>query len=78
MATAPPAAQPPAGAAPAAQAGPSEMLRNYNFVLSLDSADIHFTECLGLGMRIEPIRYRESGNSGAVRALPGPVVCSSR
>lgn len=74
MATAPPvAAQPAASASPAAQPGPPEMLRNYNFVLSLDSADIHFTECLGLGMRIEPIRYRESGNSGAVRALPGPV-----
>lgn len=67
MASAPPAA--PAAAPLAA----SEMYRNYNFVLRLDATELRFTECLGLGMRIEPIRYRESGAGGVVRALPGPV-----
>ncbi len=49
------------------------MYRNYNFLLRLDATEIRFTECLGLGMRIEPIRYRESGAGSIVRALPGPV-----
>jgi len=49
------------------------MYRNYNFLLRLDATEVRFTECLGLGMRIEPIRYRESGVSGVVRSLPGPV-----
>jgi len=77
MASAAPPATPPAGAAPAA--GPlvqSEMYRNYNFLLRVDSNEIHFTECLGLGMRIEPIRYRESGAHSIVRTLPGPIAYS--
>jgi phage tail-like protein len=76
MASAPPAA-PAAGSAPAA--GPlaqSEMYRNYNFLLRVEAAEIRFTECIGLGMRIEPIRYRESGMRSIVRALPGPVAYS--
>ena len=76
MATAaPPPATPPAGAA-AGPLVPSEMYRNYNFLLRVESAEVKFTECIGLGVRIEPIRYRESGNSGVVRALPGPVAYS--
>ena len=76
MATAPPQGQtPPAGTAPGPLA-PNEMYRNYNFLLRLDAAEVRFTECLGLGMRIEPIRYRESGQSGVVRSLPGPVAYS--
>lgn len=74
MASAPPAAQ-----SAQATAGPlaaAEMYRNYNFLLRLDATEVRFTECLGLGMRIEPIRYRESGNSGVVRSLPGPVAYS--
>jgi phage tail-like protein len=77
MASAAPPATPPA-AAPAAT-GPlaqSEMYRNYNFLLRVESAEIRFTECIGLGMRIEPIRYRESGMRSIVRALPGPVAYS--
>ncbi len=54
----------------------SELYRNYNFLLRLDATEVRFTECLGLGMRIEPIRYRESGVSGVVRSLPGPVAYS--
>lgn len=74
MASAPTAGQAQQGGA--AASGPlaaSEMYRNYNFLLRLDSTEVRFTECLGLGMRIEPIRYRESGVGGVVRALPGPV-----
>lgn len=76
MASAPPT--PPAGDAPAASGPlvPSEMYRNYNFLLRLDSTEVKFTECIGLGVRIEPIRYRESGTPDVVRALPGPVAYS--
>ena len=76
MATAPPAT-PAAGAAPAA--GPlaqSEMYRNYNFLLRIDANEIHFTECIGLGIRIEPIRYRESGARSEVKVLAGPITNS--
>jgi phage tail-like protein len=52
------------------------MYRNYNFLLMVDTAEVRFTECLGLGMRIEPIRYRESGAGSLVRTLPGPVAYS--
>jgi len=52
------------------------MYRNYNFLLRVDKTEARFTECLGLGVRIEPIRYRESGNADVVRSLPGPVAYS--
>lgn len=77
MASAPPATPPAGNAAPAAgPLTPSEMYRNYNFLLRVEAAEIRFTECIGLGMRIEPIRYRESGARSIVRALPGPVAYS--
>jgi phage tail-like protein len=48
--------------------------RNYNFLLQIqDASEARFTECVGLGIRIKPIRYRESGSAQIVRALPGPV-----
>jgi phage tail-like protein len=48
--------------------------RNYNFLLEIqDVAEARFTECVGLGVRVQPIRYRESGAGQIVRALPGPV-----
>jgi phage tail-like protein len=77
MGTAAPETPPPAGgaAAPAA-ALQSEMFRNYNFIVELPIGTLHFTECLGLGMRIEPVRYRESGAGSVVRVLPGPVAYS--
>ena len=75
MASAPPAGAATGGAA-ATPLAASEMYRNYNFLLRLDATEIRFTECLGLGMRIEPIRYRESGAGSIVRALPGPVAYS--
>jgi len=52
------------------------MYRNYNFLLRIDTGEVRFTECIGLGMRIEPVRYRESGMHSVVRALPGPVAYS--
>lgn len=62
---------------PEAQArvgAPVDPYRNYNFLLQIqDVAEARFTECLGLGVRIQPIRYRESGAGQIVRALPGPV-----
>jgi len=75
MATAPPAT-PPAANAAATPLAQSEMYRNYNFLLRIDTTEIRFTECIGLGMRIEPVRYRESGQQSVVRALPGPVAYS--
>lgn len=54
-----------------AQADP---FRNYNFMLEIqDVAEARFTQCFGLGMRVETIRYRESGSGQIVRALPGRV-----
>ena len=73
MASAPPQGQAPASGQAATPLAASEMYRNYNFLLRLDATEIRFTECLGLGMRIEPVRYRESGAGSIVRALPGPV-----
>jgi phage tail-like protein len=77
MASAPPpeTATPPAGGT-ASPLAASEMYRNYNFLLRLDAVEVRFTECLGLGMRIEPVRFRESGAGSIVRALPGPVAYS--
>lgn len=53
---------------------PTDPYRNYHFLLAIqDVSEARFTECVGLGMRIQPIRYRESGAGQIVRALPGPV-----
>src|SRR4051794_22192950 len=74
MASAPP--PPPSAGTAAPAAGPlaqSELYRNYNFLLRVDANEMHFTECIGLGMRIEPIRYRESGAHSEVRVLAGPL-----
>lgn len=48
--------------------------RAYNFKLDIAGVtEGHFTECSGLGVKIEPIRYREAGNNQIVRHIPGPV-----
>jgi hypothetical protein len=61
-----------AAAAPKVGALP-DVYRNYNFMLSSrEMGDVRFTECFGLGVRIHPIRYRESGSGQIVRTLPGP------
>lgn len=62
------------GQAQARVGAPVDPYRNYNFLLQIqDVAEARFTECIGLGMRIHPIRYRESGVGQIVRSLPGPV-----
>jgi phage tail-like protein len=48
--------------------------RAYNFKLDISGvADGHFTQCSGLGVKVEPIRYREAGDNYVVRHIPGPV-----
>ena len=48
--------------------------RVYNFKLEIGGvAEGHFTECEGLGIDVEAIKYREAGNSQLVRRLPGRV-----
>lgn len=48
--------------------------RSYNFKLNIQGVtEGHFTECNGLGVRVDVIRYREAGNDQQVRCLPGPV-----
>ncbi len=48
--------------------------RAYNFKLDIQGVTQgHFTECTGLGIKVEAIRYREAGNNQVVRRIPGPV-----
>ncbi len=48
--------------------------RNYNFKLEIQGVtEGHFTECDGMGVKVESIAYREGGASQVVRRLPGPV-----
>ena len=38
--------------------------RAYNFKLQINGVNQgHFTECSGLGIKIEPVKYREAGTS---------------
>ena len=46
--------------------------RAYNFKLDIGGVTRgHFTQCSGLAIRVDPIRYRESDQD--VRRIPGPV-----
>lgn len=54
--------------------------RAYNFKLLIgDITEGHFMECSGMGIKINTIKYRETGPAGApgtpgiVRKIPGPV-----
>lgn len=48
-----------------------EPYKNFNFRVEIDGISIAaFSECTGLGSRVDVIEYREGG-SGAVRKLPG-------
>jgi phage tail-like protein len=48
--------------------------RGYNFKLQINGVNQgHFTECSGLGIKIEAIKYREGGNDLVVHHIPGPV-----
>jgi phage tail-like protein len=60
--------------APAAPGAFTEPFRAYNFKLEIQGVTQgHFTECTGMGVRVQPIKYREGGNSQVVHSLPGPV-----
>lgn len=46
----------------------------YNFKLVIQGVtEGHFTQCSGLGVRVEAIKYREGGTSQVVHRLPGRV-----
>lgn len=52
----------------------SDPYRAYEFKLLIDGVtEGHFTECSGLGVKVDAIRYREGGNSQVVRRIPGQV-----
>jgi phage tail-like protein len=65
---------------PAAEAGASQAhelvdpYRNYNFKLDAQGVtEAHFTDCSGMGIKVDTIDYREAGNNQVVRKLPGRV-----
>jgi phage tail-like protein len=48
--------------------------RAYNFKLQIQGVtEGHFTECSGMGIRVNPIAYREGGQAQVVHRLPGRV-----
>ncbi len=48
--------------------------RAYNFKLVIQGVtEGHFTECTGLGVKVDAIKYREGGNSQVVHRIPGQV-----
>ncbi len=75
MADAKPAETPPAD--PNAPAGPGQRFdpfRAYNFKLQIDGInEAHFTQCSGIGVKVNAIRYREGGEAQIVHQLVGPV-----
>jgi len=72
------AQQPPAATPPATAGGPAagwiDPFRGYNFKLEIQGVTAgHFTECTGLGIRVDAIKYREAGSQGVVHRIPGQV-----
>ncbi|HSJ00988.1 MAG: phage tail protein [Verrucomicrobium sp.] len=68
---------PPPASAPAA-AAVMDPYRSYNFRLDIQGVTKgYFTECTGLGIKVQSIAYREAGSGQVVRRLPGPVDYSS-
>lgn len=52
----------------------TEPYRAYQFLLNIEGeSDIYFTECRGLGAKIQTIKYREGGTNQIVHTLPGQV-----
>ena len=48
--------------------------RAYNFRLEVSGLEVGaFTEVTGLGVKVEPIQFREGGDPQSVRHIPGPV-----
>jgi len=61
----------PSGAQPGTFVDP---FRAYNFKLVIQGVtEGHFTECIGLGIKVQAIKYREGGTSQVVHVIPGPV-----
>jgi phage tail-like protein len=51
--------------------------RAFNFKLEIEGVTQgHFTECTGLGAKVEVIPYREAGNNQVGRKIPGFSTCS--
>ena len=70
-------AETPNGAEAATGAQPGTWIdpfRAYNFKLEIQGVtEGHFTQCTGLGIKIQALQYREGGTSQVVHRLPGPV-----
>jgi len=65
------AAQPSGGSQTGTRVDP---YRAYNFQLQIQGVtEGHFTECSGMEVKIQSIRYREGGAGQVVHCLPGPV-----
>jgi phage tail-like protein len=66
-----------AGQVPQSGAQPgvfTDPYRAYNFKLIVQGVtEGHFTECSGLGMKVEVIKYREGGTGQVVHCIPGRV-----
>jgi phage tail-like protein len=67
------AQEPQADQAEPTTPGVVDPYRNYNFKLEAGAAEAHFTECSGMGIKVDAIEYREAGNNQVVRKLPGQV-----
>lgn len=67
------AAEAPQGEQTAAAPGLVDPYRSYNFKLEVGAAEAHFTECSGMGIKVDAIEYREAGNNQVVRKIPGQV-----
>src|SRR5581483_2706269 len=70
-----PQAQAQGGAPTGAPVGAAiDPYRAYNFKLEIMGVtEGHFTECSGMGARVQALSYREGGLSQVVRRLPGRV-----
>ncbi|HEX9018923.1 MAG TPA: phage tail protein [Anaerolineaceae bacterium] len=69
-----PATNNPAGAAAPAAVENVDPFRSYNFKLVINGiTQGHFTECTGLGVKIDALVFREAGANQVVRRIPGQV-----
>lgn|SRR5579863_10517944 len=70
-----PQAQAQGAAQPAGQVGAAtDPYRDYNFKLEIMGVtEGHFTECSGMGAKVQALSYREGGLSQVVHRLPGRV-----
>jgi phage tail-like protein len=56
----------------------NDPFRAYNFKLVIQGvAEGHFTECSGLGVKVDSIQYREAGNNQVIRHIPGQAEFSA-